>query len=72
MQHENLTIRIMKASDEDGYFYDIYLTAPEDINEDTESEDGGLCTSEDIRDAIEMASEQASKFLVHYDNVKHN
>jgi len=67
MEHENLTIKIYKASDE-GYFYDIYLMSAEDITDDTESEDGGQCTSEDIRDAIEMASEQAKTFLVNYDN----
>jgi len=68
MEHENLTIKIFKASDE-GYFYDIYLS--DGLDEDEESVDGGQCTSEDIRDAVEMASEHACQFLVDYDNKKH-
>ncbi len=67
MQYENITIKISKASDEE-YFYDIYLMAPDEITDDTDSEDGGQCTSEDVRDAIEMASAQACEFLVNYDN----
>lgn len=72
MQHENLTIRIFKASDDEGYFFDIYLLAPEDITEDSVSEDGGLCTSEDIRNAVDMASEQAKALVVAYDNKNHS
>lgn len=64
MPRENLTIRISKASDEEGYFYDIYLLDAVDITDDVESEDGGHCTSDDMRDAIEMASEQACQLLV--------
>jgi len=68
---ENLTIKIYKASDE-GYFYDIYLnTSPEDIEDDTESDDGGQCTSEDMRNAIEMASDQAKRLIVINDNKQH-
>lgn len=72
MERENITIKIYKAESEDGFFYDIYLLAPEDIDEDTESEDGGICTSKDMRDAIEMASEQAKELLVNLDNQKHD
>ena len=69
MERENITITITKASDE-GYFYDIYLANACDIDDDTESEDGGQCTSEDVRDTIEMASEHAQKLLVEIDNKK--
>lgn len=69
MDREYLTIKLSKASDE-GYFYDIYLMDAVDIDDDTESEDGGQCTSEDLRDAIEMASEHAQRLLVDLDNKK--
>ena len=62
MQYDEITIKISKASDE-GYFYDIYLKRPEDITDDDEGEDGGQCTSEDVRDAIDMASEHAKQFI---------
>lgn len=71
MEHEYITIKISKASDE-GYFYDIYLMDAVDIDDETESEDGGQCTSEDVRDCIEMASEHAKTFLVDYDNRKND
>jgi len=61
---ENITIKISKASDDDGYFYDIYLKDMSDITDDTDSEDGGQCTSEDIIDAIDMASKQAQRLVV--------
>lgn len=51
-----LRIRIAEASDEPGFFYDIYKTAEQE--EDEESIDGGLCTGS-IEDALTMAYEQA-------------
>ena len=63
MEIENLTIRISKASDE-GYFYDIYLLDATEIDDDTESEDGGQCTSEDIKDALAMAYQQARDIVL--------
>ena len=62
---ENITIRINKASDDEGYFYDIYLVDATEITNDTESDDGGQCTSENIKDVIEMASEQAKELVDH-------
>lgn len=62
----DLIIKISKASDEDGFFYDFYTVD----DEDAESEDGGFCTSLDIRDAIEMASLQAQELVVLLDNKK--
>lgn len=55
----------MKASDDEGYFYDIYYhKAPEDITEDDESDDGGQCTSDDIGEAIDMAKSQVDSYLL--------
>ena len=70
MDYENLTIKIYKASSEDGYFYDIYNT--DGTDEDDESLDGGLCTSKDVRDAIEMASQHACRLVVDIDNTISN
>lgn len=68
---ESITIKIYEASDE-GYFYDIYLNqCPEDITDDDESYDGGQCTSEDMKDAIEMASDHACRILSDLKNEKH-
>jgi len=61
---ENLTIRISKASGDEGYFYDIYFLEPADIDDDTESEDGGHCTSDNIKDALQMATSQAHDLLL--------
>lgn len=46
--------------DEGGWMYDIFLS--EDIYEDTESDDGGLCTGSKV-DALEMATAQAIELL---------
>lgn len=70
MDREYITIKIQKASEDDGYFYDIYLDK-DVVDDDTEADDGGHCTSEDVRDAIEMASEQAQRLLVNLDNKHH-
>ena len=51
-----LTIRIYEAS-EGGYMYDIYNC--EDVDDDAEPIDGGQCTSDDIKDALDMATAQA-------------
>lgn len=59
MQDE-IIIKVTKASDEDGYFYDIY--ASDDKYQADESEDGGFCTTT-IENALEMANEQAKAFL---------
>lgn len=60
---QSITIQITEASDE-GYFYDIYLNKEaSEIDEDTESDDGGQCTSEDIAIAIEMATSHAGRLL---------
>lgn len=59
---ENITITISKATDEEGYFYDIYDIAAMDIDESTESLDGGFCTTT-IENAIDMAVEQAKQLL---------
>lgn len=61
---ENLTIRIYKAESEEGYFYDIYLADAVDIDDDTESEEGGICTSENIKDALAMATSQARDLII--------
>lgn len=58
---ENITIKIFKATDEVGFFYDIYDT--DEVDDNTESIDGGFCTSEDIKSAIEMASDQAIRLI---------
>jgi len=54
--NEEITIKVW-ATDQGGYMYDIFLT--NDVDEDTESDDGGHCTSEEMADAIKMASDHA-------------
>jgi hypothetical protein len=55
-----ITIKIYKAESEDGYFYDIYNT--EEVDENTESIDGGLCTTT-IDNTLEMAYVQTKNLL---------
>lgn len=60
---ETLTIVITEASDEPGYFYDIYDASPETINNQAiESLDGGFCTST-MKNALGMATKQAKELL---------
>ncbi len=59
---ENLIIVIRKATDEEGYFYDIYDCDVEDVNDGRDSLDGGLCTTT-IENALEMAAEQAKEII---------
>lgn len=54
-----LTIRIFPHS-EGGYNYDIYPT--EDIEDTSDSIDGGLCTSS-LQNALDMAVEQAKALM---------
>ncbi len=63
---ENITITIYKALDDTGYLFDIYECEPSQIDDDDSSKyllDGGHCTSEDIKDAFEMATEQTKDIL---------
>jgi hypothetical protein len=60
---DNITIKIYKACDEDGYFYDIYNQDDLDNDEDAESLDGGFCTGE-MLDASGMAHEQLKNLLI--------
>lgn len=57
-----LTITIFRASDDDGFFYDIYNCESSEVD-DSDSVDGGFCTSDDIADAYEMATAQANGLL---------
>jgi hypothetical protein len=52
-----ITIHIFPSSEEDGFMYEIYLGSPEETT-DTDSFDGGLCTST-FENAVEMAADQA-------------
>jgi hypothetical protein len=61
---KEITIKIYNSEDQGGFMYDIYDTA--DVDDDTESIDGGHCTSQDIRNALDMAICQA-KDLVSYE-----
>jgi hypothetical protein len=56
-----LTIRIYEASEEPGYFYDIYDTAENELSEENEVE-GGHCTTT-IENALEMAYWDAKKVM---------
>jgi hypothetical protein len=65
----NLVITIEEAS-EGGHFYTIYpnelddLITPEPFELDQMALDGGLCTSDDIRDAVQMAADHARALVV--------
>jgi len=54
---QEITIHIRESSDGDGYLYDIYDVAPDDVD-NHDSIDGGMCTTT-IKNALEMAYEQA-------------
>lgn len=56
-----ITIHIRESSDGDGYLYDIYDVAPDDV-EDHDSVDGGQCTST-IENALEMAYSQTQSVI---------
>jgi len=58
-----LTITIFRASDGDGFMYDIYDCEASEID-GQDSLDGGQCTSDDMEDALEMAYEQAMALAV--------
>ena len=57
---ETIIIAIEKASDNNGYFYDIYADA-DSMNEGN-SLDGGKCTTT-MENAIDMASKQALEII---------
>lgn len=63
---EAITIRIYRAEDEDGYFYDIYKgDAIEEAYMTSlapESDDGGLCTTT-MLNALGMAVSQAEDLI---------
>ena len=56
-----LTIKIFEATDEEGFFYDIYDTV--EVDDDTESLDGGMCTGT-LQEALSMAYDQAQAILL--------
>jgi len=57
---KELTIKIYEATQEEGFFYDIYNTV--DVDDDTDSIDGGFCTTT-MEHAMEMAIAQAKDLL---------
>lgn len=66
-----LTITIREASDEPGFFYDIYDVEPDQIDE-ADSLDGGFCTTT-IENALEMANKQARDIILlkYHEQKKH-
>ncbi len=54
-----ITIKIYASSDNEGYMYDIYN---EEMTEDSESVDGGLCTTT-MMNALGMAVKQAEVLI---------
>jgi len=59
-----ITIHIRESSNEDGFMYDIYDVAPDDVD-NHDSIDGGLCTT-NIKNALKMAYEQTIGILPLY------
>lgn len=59
-----MIIRIAPSSDEPAYCFDIWINQEEgeDIT-DVDPDDGGICTSEDITDALDMAYETARTLI---------
>ena len=57
---QSLTIKIFEATSEEGFYYEIYDN--DDIDDETESIDGGLCTTT-IENALEMAYVQAQAII---------
>ena len=58
-----MTITIFRASDGDGFIYDIYDCEASEID-DKDALDGGQCTSDDIKDALGMAKSQALDLII--------
>lgn len=56
-----LIIKIEEYS-EGGYMYDFY-TDEQDIADCVDSIDGGICTSSNMCDAVDMASDHAQRFI---------
>lgn len=56
-----MTISIYESSDGDGFFYDIFDRAPEDV-EDLDPLDGGFCTTT-MENALGMAMAQALEII---------
>lgn len=57
---DEITIKVWFSESENGYMYDIFDTV--DVDEDTESVDGGLCTTT-MANAIDMATSQALQII---------
>lgn len=56
---KELTIKVWYSEANEGYMYSIFNHT--DINDDTEEDDGGVCTGS-YKDAINMAISQATGF----------
>lgn len=54
-------MKIEIQSTDEGFMYDIWTD--ETVDEDTPSNDGGLCTGS-LLDALEMATEQAKELII--------
>lgn len=60
---KDITIRITKAHSDLGYFYDIYtFDAIDQITDEEGSDNGGQCTTS-MKNAIDMACEQAKSLI---------
>lgn len=68
MKVDALTIKVWYSETNGGFMYDIFDT--EDTDDESQSIDGGLCTSNDITDALEMASEQMKQLIKQRNQVK--
>lgn len=61
---DTMTITITQSVNEPGFFYAIYACEADQISDfDTEELDGGHCTSENIHDALGMATSQAQDLI---------
>lgn len=58
---EDMTIVISTNSDGE-YQYDIHIATPEEVVENQDAEDGGVCTST-FTNAIDMACDQAKELV---------
>lgn len=59
---DTMTITIFRSADNDGFFYDIYDCEASEVD-DSDSVDGGFCTSDSIEDAYMMATSQANRLM---------